>query len=216
MFVLICMALVIMLFIKCFDKLKHKLNDSPRKQKTMKTVISKILFIVVIFAVGLPITSLHAAMERKFVVEDKKMNLYWWPKLAPPKGWHQDVGQSLNENANALAPDGSTFVNAETVMYANAVYKQDLPESKTLEQFIENDKKLFSEAAIQQSQDILTADGQKIKILTYSPRGVGNWEEIGYGEEKDYYLVFAISSRSSSGLKYYLKDFEQMIKSYKT
>lgn len=161
----------------------------------------------------------YAAIEKKAAVDpsNNQVHLYWWPKLSPPKGWHQDEKQSYYEGANVLAPDGSDFVKAETVMYAEALYKERIKKAKSLDQLIEGDVKFFASAStMQEEPDLVTADGKKIKVFSFYPRSEkGNWEKVGYGEEGDYYLIFAISSRSRSGLEKNKEDFEQMIKSYK-
>jgi len=67
---------------------------------------------------------------------DQGICFSWWPKLPRVAGWHQDQDQSYNYKINAQAPDGRTFANAETVIYANAIYKPRVPESKTLQDLI--------------------------------------------------------------------------------
>jgi hypothetical protein len=80
-------------------------------------------FAAVIFALIIVTTPACAAIEKNSVVCDTGICFYWWPTLPAINGWHQDKEQSFHENANVLAPDGSTSVDAETVIYANAVYK---------------------------------------------------------------------------------------------
>jgi len=158
----------------------------------------------------------NAEIVKKASLCKDSICLHWWPNVPIIKGWHHDEEQSLLGNINALAPDGHDFVNAETVMYANAVYKPRVPESKTLQDFIENDKKAFLETLISETPGLITADRQKITTFSFLPQGSGNWERIGYGEEGEYFLVFTISSRSRSGFESSMKDFEQLVKAYKT
>ena len=74
----------------------------------------------------------HAEIEKLATICDKGICPHWWPKVAPPKGWTHDPQHSYLYNINALAPEGKSFADAETVIYANAVYKPRVPESKTL------------------------------------------------------------------------------------
>lgn len=183
----------------------------------MKRFLRNILVLIVI---TLPMTG-HAEIEKYSNVCQTGICFHWWPKLPVIEGWHQDEEQSRRESVNALAPDGHTFVNAETVMYAKAEYKPRVPESKTLDEFIENDKKTFSDVLVTPAPDLVTADGQKIRTFLFTPKQSGNWERIGYGEENDaekneYFLIFAISSRSRNGLQKSMKDFEKLIQLYKT
>src|ERR1017187_5584989 len=47
----------------------------------------------------------------------------WWPKLDPIGGWHHEDEASFANSANVQVPDGFTFSNAQTVIYARALYK---------------------------------------------------------------------------------------------
>src|ERR1700680_1939400 len=85
----------------------------------------------------------RAEIEKVTIPGEKGMSLYWWPKLPTAAGWHQDRHHSFKYGVNALAPDGATVANAETVMYAKAVYKPREPEIKSLATLIERDKKEF-------------------------------------------------------------------------
>jgi hypothetical protein len=87
--------------------------------------------------------SASAEMEKTALSCETGMCLRWWPKLPHIEGWHQDREQSYNYRANALAPDGFTFADAETVMYATALFKPRIPETRSLEMLIANDKSSF-------------------------------------------------------------------------
>lgn len=145
--------------------------------------------------------------------------LYWWPKLPEIKGWHQDKDESYHYSMNALAPDGSSFVNAEAVMYANAVYKPRVPETKSLDTFIADDKKHFLASdphiAIAEVSELITGDGNKFRSFTFFPKSKGNWEEVTYGEEGEYYLTFVLSSRSKDRFDKTQSSYRQLIGQYK-
>ena len=144
---------------------------------------------------------------------------FWWPKLPAVTGWHHERNQSYNISANALAPDGSTFVDAETVMYAEALYKPRIPDTKSLEVLIDDDKKKFRTSTpgvlISEVAPLTTADGQKLRSLTFFPTAKGNWERVSYGEEGEFYLVFTISSRSKAGYDKAMLAYESLIHAYK-
>lgn len=175
--------------------------------------------VLLVLTLGLALRVAHAEIE-KFAIRTAKGTSYrWWPKLPPLKGWRHDRDQSLHYSINALAPEGSTFADAETVMYAKAVHKPRQPESKTLEMFIENDKKASlsrsPDIVIQEGAALSTADGRKLRSFTFFPKRKGNWERVSYGEEGDFYLVFAVSSRSRAGYKAAEKAYVELIRSYK-
>jgi len=145
--------------------------------------------------------------------------LYWWPKLPAIKGWHQEVGPSQHYGANTLAPDGSTFMDAETVVYAKATYKPRVPEIKSIDALIAQDKRGFTKnipgVVITETKPLITGDGQKLRSLTFFPTSEGNWEQTAYGEEGDFFLLFTISSRTKSGYERSLSAFEDLIHAYK-
>ncbi len=62
---------------------------------------------------------------------------------------------------------------------------------------------------------MLTSDGSELESFTFFPAGKGNWEQVAYGEEGDYYLVFTVSSRSKDGFEKSWGAYEQFVKNYK-
>ena len=160
----------------------------------------------------------HAEIEKIAIPAEKGFSFYWWPKLAPPEGWHQDREHSFYYSANALAPDGFTFKNAQSVMYVRAIYKPREPNLKSLDALIENDKKDFEAnvpgVEIREVTALSTADGQKLRSFTFFPTSKGNWERVSYGEEGDFYLIFTISSRSLAGFNKTVASYEKLIVGY--
>lgn len=158
-------------------------------------------------------------MEKIAIPSDRGLSLHWWPKLPALPGWYHDREASLQLGVNALVPDGSTFANAEIVMYAKAVYKPREPNAKSLAAFIELDKRGFLAHSpgivVKTASAVTTADGKRLESFAFFPTSAGNWERVAYGEEGEYYLVFAVSSRSLRGYEAGAKSFERMIGSYK-
>jgi hypothetical protein len=165
-----------------------------------------------------PLTALPE-IEKVGQVCEKGICLAWWPKLEPAKGWHHERGPSLANGVNVQVPDGFTFSNAETVIYAKAAYKPRIPETTSLEIFISNDKADFLKndptTAITKVPALKTRDGKALETYTFFPKAEGNWEEVSYGEEGDFYLIFTISSRSHAGFLAVLPIYEQYIAHYK-
>ena len=161
----------------------------------------------------------RAEIEKTALMCGNEICFYWWPKLSPPKGWHQDQDMSYEIEANALIPDGLTFSNTETVMYAKALYKPRTPETKSVNQLIADDKKEFLSAdpsiIVAEAGDINSADGKKFRSFTFFPKNAGNWEQVSYGEEGDFYLIFAVSSKSKKGLEQTQATYKELISRYK-
>jgi hypothetical protein len=163
--------------------------------------------------------SANAEMEKVVTTTgcENQVCFHWWPILPTVRGWHQDRKRSLHYSFNAQAPDGKTFVDAETVIYANAPYKPRIPETKTLQKLIDGDQAAFRAdgVVIREIQALETGDGQKLHTYAYSPTKSGNWEQVSYGEEGDFYLIFTISSRTQKGLANSIKDYKLFIHGYK-
>ena len=160
-----------------------------------------------------------AETERIATPCEKGVCFHWWPKLVAPTGWMHDRDQSLHYNVNALAPAGKSFVNSETVMYANAILRSRVPESKTLQDFIKADHANFLRESpglsIVPAEDLKTAEGTTARSWNLAPKAEGNWERVAYFEEGEYYMVFVISSRSEAGLREQMASFERLVAGYK-
>jgi hypothetical protein len=158
-------------------------------------------------------------IEKVAIPSDRGFSLHWWPKLPKVPGWYHDREASLQLGVYALAPDASTFVNAETVMYGKAVYKAREPDAKTLAAFVALDKREFAAhspgVVVKAAPGLTTADGKRLESFTFFPTSTGNWERVAYGEEGEYYLVFAVSSRSLRGYDASAKSYERMVGGYK-
>jgi hypothetical protein len=146
--------------------------------------------------------------------------LYWWPKLPALSGWHHEEGPSVENSSNILAPDGSDFVNAETIIYARAFYKPQSP-SKSVDDLMARDRKDTAQAlpgtVIAAAAGIANGDGKTLQTQSFHPpaEGEGSWERLAYDEEGDFYLMFVISAKSKAGLEAGMKDFERLIAAYK-
>lgn len=160
-----------------------------------------------------------AEIEKTAATSDAGIQLWWWPKVQPPPGWHFDEGSSRNYGCNAMAPDGATFSNAETVMYAKADYKPRRPEIGSLAQLIDADIADFRQAYPGMSVDIgspvPTADRQPLTLVTFTPYAGGSWESVAYGEDAEFYLMFTVSSRTEAGLAQAMPAFKAMVASYR-
>ena len=173
----------------------------------------------IVLALTLLSVQASAEIEKTALNCKSKICFYWWPKLPAIKGWQQDRDGSYEMSANVLVPDGSTFADAETVMYAKAIYKPRMPDIASVEALIEDDKKQFLDSRpgmkILESKGLTTADGKVLRSFEYIPDRQGDWERVSYGEEGDFYLIFTISSRSKTGYGKSIPVYEELIESYR-
>jgi hypothetical protein len=171
------------------------------------------LFIIASLCV---VPTAQAEMEKIAIPDEQGLHLYWWPKLPDIAGWHQDREQCFRYKVNALAPNNAAFANAETVMYAKAIFKPRDPKMKTVEMLIARDRSIFLKEfpgiEIQETKPLVTADGKKFKSYTFFPKGSGNWERVAYGE---FFLIFTVSSRSKAGYNATESTYEKLVALYK-
>jgi hypothetical protein len=145
--------------------------------------------------------------------------LYWWPQAPSPAGWHQDREASEANGINVQIPDGFTFAAAETVIYAKALYKPLVPTLTSLAILIDKDKNDFMTRdpglLIADAAAFPSGDDKLLKSFTFNPSGDGNWEQVAYGEEGDFYLIFTVSTRTAKGLAGAMGAYKTFIRNYK-
>ena len=160
-----------------------------------------------------------AEIEKVAIPGSKELKLLWWPKASLPPGWHSDRGSSEFFGFNAMAPDGSTFSKAETVMYAKADFKPRVPKFKNLASLISHDIADFEGAVpgtvAKKLADLHDGDGKPFQVVSFTPGKDGNWERVAYGEEGEFYLVFTLSSRSKAGHDASIAAFTKLVAGYR-
>lgn len=161
----------------------------------------------------------HADVEKFALMRKPSIQFVWWPKIAPPSGWVQDRGSSEHYGMNAITQVGKSFNDADTILYARAEYKPQVPDVKSLAQYIARDR----EGALSQVPDLKIASGRRIvtkegvtlTTLTFAPASAGNWERMAFMEEGDFFFTFAISARTATGYQKHQQVFEKWIAAYK-
>jgi hypothetical protein len=133
----------------------------------------------------------HAEIEKIALQTDTGPRLIWWPKVEPPRGWHFDQGSSYHFAFKAMAPNGSTFSQSETVMYAKASYKPRNVDTTDLASFVKRDIGYFtsndSTIVVKNEAPMFTGDREKLVVISFPPKAGGNWEIVAYGEESDFF-----------------------------
>ncbi|MGO9137245.1 MAG: hypothetical protein ACLP9S_04590 [Syntrophales bacterium] len=178
----------------------------------------RLMTITFVFFLLFPIP-LNAEIEKVAQLCKEEICFYWWPKLTSVKGWHHERGPSNVNAINVQVPDGFSFSDAETVIYAKAIYKPRSPETTSLEMLIKDDKEIFlsrdSSIIVSEVEPLKTADGKLLRSFTFFPKSRGNWERVSYGEEGDFYLIFTMSSRTNEGYAKALETYRQYINQYR-
>jgi hypothetical protein len=160
-----------------------------------------------------------AEIYKLAVPTDKGIELFWWPVMQPIPGWHHDEGASRANHVNAFVPNGSSFSDSQAVIYARAMFKPRIPETKSLNQLIADDRKTFEQdfpgVRIAELSPISDSKGSKFRYLSFTPSGAGSWERVAYSEEDDFYLIFTVSGTSEAALIHAQKEFEKWVSAYK-
>ena len=141
-----------------------------------------------------------AGIEKIAVPGERTLRFLWWPEVNAPAGWQVDAGASSRYAFRALAPAGQDFSNAGTVMYAKAAYKPRLAPTRDLSDFVAHDVAEFRAEVpglVVSKAEPIEAHGRSYRVFRFAPaQGQdGNWECVAYGEDGEFYLTFAISSR---------------------
>ena len=152
------------------------------------------------------------------VPTDEGLKFYWWPNVEIPNGWFHDRDISLVRSANFLIPIGETFSDAEVILYARAIYKESPGVSPTLDALILSDIEMFeslpSTVNVRKVNALPIADGSLTISYTFLPESEGNWEQVSYIDDGDFFTMFVVSSRTQSGYLSALVAYEEMIGSY--
>ncbi len=149
---------------------------------------------------------------------DAGVQFYWWPILPRVAGWYHDRDNSLFYGTNAQAPEGSSFTDAETVIYAKAIFKDKVPQIGDVDDLVGNDKALYQSEGnvrVTEVEPLFTANGEAFPSCVFSPQGKGNWEQVAYAEEGEFFLLFTLSSRSRAGFEQARDDFRAFIRGYR-
>ena len=127
-------------------------------------------------------TSAYAHVEKLAIPTDTGVKFYWWPTLPSIKGWHHDRDYSILYSCNAQAPNGYNFANAETVIYARAIFKPTEHKLKSLRDLIEKDQFELQlsdkNVKISKVKSVITGDGKKYKSFTYIPSAKGTQSRL--------------------------------------
>lgn len=174
--------------------------------------------VLIAAALASALSASHAEIEKFSTICNQGICFAWWPKLPTLAKWHHDRQSSLMYGFNALVPNGSSFAEAEAIIYAIAPYKPRVPDDKTLEQHIQHDLDNFlaetPDLQITETDSLVTKDGKRLRSFLFQPRTRGQWERVTYGEEGEFFISFVASARTEIGLKNAMKDYLHLVRQY--
>lgn len=159
----------------------------------------------------------HAELERVQLPCGGVTCVHFLPKLPSLTGWHIDSEPTSDSGVVALVPDGSTYANAEYIIYARALQKSLLMDQPSLTGFIAQDKDdyqaLYPGIKVQEEKPVQTAQ-EALRTLRYTPTKSGHWEQVTYHEDGNHFVVIVLTSKTSAGYSKALNQYLDLLKRY--
>ena len=138
--------------------------------------------------------------------------------ICAPEGWVLDNQSGIKQGLNAvLYPSGSSWESSDVVMYANWADKNE--RVKGIDDLVRlnlfNFKSSGSPNIKAQLYDIIkTENGGECQIWQYSGDKWGNYEWVGYFEEKKGIAILVLSTKNIEAFNMGKKAFDKLIESY--
>lgn len=136
--------------------------------------------------------------------------------ISVPKGWTLDraTGERMG-TCCVLYPQGSSWDQAESVIYPNIAEKQP---GQTLQQLMSNDldgfRQRFPKMNVAEARDLPAGDSQLAKVRFFYGVNQGSYELVAYVDEPQVVALLVLSSRSKEAMGEALPAFREVLKSY--
>ena len=117
-------------------------------------------------------SSADAAIEKIAQPTDTGIQFHWWPHLPAVRGWHRDEDATQHYGFNALAPNGTTFADGVSVIYARALYKPRITDRSVADVIASDWRTMVGNTpGMQRTKlaDVRDADGKAFAVYS-SPR----------------------------------------------
>jgi len=184
----------------------------------LKLIVRALMRNLWIVFVCLGATPLTAEIYKRAVPTEHGIEFCWWPVLKPVPGWAHDEDASRANGVNAFVPIGYSFSDAPAVIYARALYKPRIPETKSLAQLISDDRAEFQAnfpgVEVKELAPIAVGAGSKFRYFSFIPKQQGSFELVVYADDPEFYLIFTLSGKTSADLVKARSAFEKMVSNY--
>lgn len=175
------------------------------------TIAHRVLALA-LFAALMPLTA-RAEVEKVEMKCEKGPCVKWFPKVTPPRAWHYDEDESAEQGVKVFAPDD---MHSDMRIYTYAIQKADKPALHTLDDVIAHEKENYKEGRVMEGKPLSTLDGKKLRTFLYATKDEIRWDQASYGEEGQFYVVFAITTTGLYELNRYVNDYNSFVGSYRT
>jgi hypothetical protein len=137
--------------------------------------------------------------------------------LKEPKGWIMDSETAKSEGVQAVFyPDGSSWKNSVTVMYARVIYKDEV--QSTIDKVISSDVsdflKLSNESTVSDSPSLEIRDKSKSISKVFYDAANKNYEMVTFIDDTKVVVILALSSRQKAEYDKALPAFKDLVRSY--
>jgi hypothetical protein len=140
--------------------------------------------------------------------------------LKAPSGWILDTESGSNEGSGLVFyPVGSTWKNSDVALYVRVLSKQD-SKYQTVKQLVELTLQDFQcngspNYHIDSQEERTLLNARKAKVVAYSGDQWGNFEIVGYVNERKSINFLVMNARSKESFKAALPIFYEILDSYK-
>ena len=135
--------------------------------------------------------------------------------ITPPQGWVLDTESGANNGVPAVFyPDGSSWADSRTVMYANVTTKGS---GQSGESMIEYDVERFTQEdpeVVITSLPSRTVGKKTVTVKSFLGKSPENYEAVAYIDEKDHVVFLVLSARDMKTFESSLSAFSELIDSY--
>lgn len=134
-----------------------------------------------------------------------------------PRGWTIDRENGQQHGLCCVYyPKGSTWDDAETVMYPNIATKR--PGQETLEKFMAADLKDFRdhnpEMKFENAEDVPLKNKRVAKVRLFYNVNQGSFEAVAYVDEEKIIALVVLSSKTKKGLNNSIPQLRSVLQSY--
>lgn len=185
----------------------------------MRLVVVLSVFVLPIFAAPVALAGFDKLFDPN--CSDESDCSYWIPKLPALKGWHVDEKDSKDTRSRTLVPDGAAA--SGPAIYARAIRKIDLtPTAQSIAGVMTKEREeaemMYPGSTFADGPALRSGDKKAVRTQTSVPPKDGEfprWRRYAYLQEGTYFITFELSATSQAELDALMKDFEQLVASYK-
>ncbi len=136
--------------------------------------------------------------------------------LTAPKGWVLDEEAGRPRFQGVFYPAGSSWSEAEAVMYVNTLARSVEPNMETfIADDIAREREQSPNLQVRAGEPIRLADGRSARVNLLSGDKWGNLESVAYIDTSSDYVAIVLTSKTEAAYKSAQTAFVELVKSYR-